>query len=139
MMKILPGNMCYYQRCQLLRITSSHYGKLQKFSIFYGLRKTWIFLRELKKKIALRNVAKKVLNKRIRFLMVQNFWDRSCFRVTPIILQGCHATWKTRKSQGIWKLNKKIRKKSWNSINLTDWQLSELHINVGSKMCVIRA
>ena len=39
-----------YQRCQLLRITRSHYGKLQKFSVFYGLRKTRIFLREHFKK-----------------------------------------------------------------------------------------
>ena len=34
------------QRCQLLRITRSHYEKLQKFSVFYGLRKTQIFLRD---------------------------------------------------------------------------------------------
>ena len=34
------------QRCQLLRITRSHYGILQKFSVFYELRKTRIFLRE---------------------------------------------------------------------------------------------
>ena len=31
------------QRCQLLRITRSHYGKLQKISVFYGLWKTLIF------------------------------------------------------------------------------------------------
>ena len=36
----------FNQRCQPLRITRSHYGKLQKFSVFYGLRKTRIFLRE---------------------------------------------------------------------------------------------
>ena len=35
------------KRCQLLWITSSHYGKLQKISVFYGLWKTRIFLPEI--------------------------------------------------------------------------------------------
>ena len=48
------------QRCQFLRISRSHYGKMQKFSVFYGLRKTRIFLREFFKKVAIRNVAKKI-------------------------------------------------------------------------------
>ena len=47
------------QRCQLLRITRSHYGKLQKFSIFYGLQKTRIFLLEFFKKVIIRNVVEK--------------------------------------------------------------------------------
>ena len=54
-----------YQRCQLLRITRSHCGKLQKFSVFYELRKTVIFLREFFKKVVIRNVAKKALKKRV--------------------------------------------------------------------------
>ena len=38
--KLVSENMHLAQRCQLLRITRSHYGKLKKFSVFYGLRKT---------------------------------------------------------------------------------------------------
>ena len=53
------------QRCQLLRITRSHYGKFQKFSVIYGLRKTRIFLQEFFKNVVIRNVAKKALNKRL--------------------------------------------------------------------------
>ena len=40
---------CVEQRCQLLLITRSHYGKLQKFSVFYGLQETFsteIFLKK---------------------------------------------------------------------------------------------
>ena len=83
----------YNQRWQLLRITRRNYGKLQKILAFYGQGKTPIFPREFFKTVVNRSVAKKALNKRIWFLMVQNFRDRSCFRVTAIILQGCHATW----------------------------------------------
>ena len=102
---------CNYkdQRCQLLRITRNHYGKLRKFSVFYGLWKTRIFLREFFKKVVMRNVAKKSLHKRIWFSMAYNFRDRLCFRVTAMFSvhnsksmdQGCHSTWKTGKSQGI--------------------------------------
>ena len=49
------------QRCQLLRIARRHYGKLQKFSVFYGLRKTRVFLWEFFKKKVIRNFAKKGL------------------------------------------------------------------------------
>ena len=42
-----------------------HYGNLEKFSVFHGLQKTRIFLREFLKKVVIRNVAKKALNKRI--------------------------------------------------------------------------
>ena len=67
MLKYLWKKVSYAQsqRCQLLRITRIHYGKLQKFSVFCGLRKTRIFLREFFKKVVIRNVAKKSLNKRI--------------------------------------------------------------------------
>ena len=100
----------HIQRCQTLRITRSHYGNLQKFSVFYELRKTRIFLRKLKKKIVIRNVAKKVLNKRMISDGVE-FLSLIFFTVTATICsvfhdgksmdQGCHATWKTGKSQEI--------------------------------------
>ena len=47
------------QRCQLLRITRSNYGKLQKISVFCVLRKTQFFLRGFFKNVVIRNVAKK--------------------------------------------------------------------------------
>ena len=50
------------QRWQPLRITRSHYGKLKEFSVFYGLRKIRIFLREFFKKVVIKNATKKSLN-----------------------------------------------------------------------------
>ena len=63
-------NVGYSQRCQLLRITRSHYGKLQNFSVFYGLRKTRVFLRDFFFFLSSnQKCCQKALNKRIWFLL----------------------------------------------------------------------
>ena len=59
--------------------------------------------------------------------------------------QGCHSTWKIGKSQGIWKLTRRVREKSlnlkigqktkekaWNFIKFTHWQWS---IEETSRQC----
>ena len=126
------------QRCELLRITCSHYGKLQKFSVFYRLRKTRIFLREFFKKVAIRNVAKKALNKRIWFpiseidcvLGLLPQCVQSSITVNPwmrvVTLHGKPGKVKEFENwsgkSGNLKIDQKIRQKSENFIFPIEWQ-----------------
>ena len=79
-----------------------------------------------------------------KFCRNSYFWPKLAETESSVghyLKQGCHATWRTRKSQVIWKLIKKIRLSSGNFIKLTEWQSSIKWTSrqCWKRMCVIRA